>query len=102
MTRTATATRKATLAEGALFVIFSITTGCECCKPGPRETVVPAAPGPRETVVPAAPGRTRDALRELLAFPHRVNYLDVVLHVVEPDVELSRESMAELRASAAR
>jgi hypothetical protein len=90
MTRTATAIRKATLAEGALFVIFSITTGCECCKPGPRETVVPAAPG-----------RTRDVLRELLAFPHRVNYLDVVLHVVEPDVELSRERVAELRASVA-
>jgi len=80
MTRTATATRKATLAEGALFVIFSITTGCACC-----------ATGPRETVVPAAPGRTRDALRELLAFPHRVNYLDVVLHVVEPDAGLTRE-----------
>jgi hypothetical protein len=90
MTRTATATRKATLAEGALFVIFSITTGCECCKPGPRETVVPAAPG-----------RTRDALRKLLAFPHGVNYLDVVLHVVEPDAEFTRERVAELRASVA-
>lgn len=92
MTATATRTaRKATLVEGPLFVIFSITTGCTCCKPGPRETVVPAAPG-----------RTRDALRELLAFGHGVNYLDIVLHVVEPDVELSRERVDALRASVAR
>ena len=86
-----TATRKATLAEGALFVIFSIASGCACCSTGPRETVVPAAPG-----------RTRDALRDLLAYPHGVHFTTITLHVVEADVELSRERVDALRASVAR
>jgi len=82
-----TATRKATRAETSLFVIISISGGCECC-----------AEGYRETVLPAAPGRTRDDVRELLAYPHRVHFTKITLHVIEDDKDLTREQVTAYRA----
>lgn len=64
----------ATQTSPARFVIFEIEGGCQCCKPGPRETVLP------EGWLERAENAGLFSVAEILAAPHGVAPAAIIQH----------------------
>lgn len=75
------------------FVIFEIEGGCACCKPGPRETVLPA--GWRERAEAAG----IFSVAELLAAPHGVAP-EQIHQIAACDAPFDRAHLDRLRSLA--
>ena len=71
------------------FVVFEIVGGCECCKPGPRETLLPAGWAQRG-------GRL--TLRQVLAFPHNVREGAILILAQRSADGMTREDFDAVRS----